>query len=82
MDWQCTKDGPKQDTQKDYGCQDICEEKERAQEGQAREMDQGVEDLNIMDVKGWGTLVKRRSAWKHIMEEVKAHPGLQYQLFD
>lgn len=30
----------------------------------------------VMGVIGWGTAVKDRSAWKPIVEETKAHPGL------
>lgn len=38
--------------------------------------DQIMEDMHVMCVKLWGSLVKRQSACRLIVEEAKAHPGL------
>jgi hypothetical protein len=33
-------------------------------------------DLRKMDVSGWTDIARNREAWRHILEEAKAHPGL------
>jgi hypothetical protein len=37
-------------------------------------------DLRKMGVSGWTDRARNREAWRHVVEEAKAHPGLQRRL--
>jgi len=34
------------------------------------------EDIQIMEIRGWGKLCKERAEWKRITEKAKTHSGL------
>lgn len=48
----------------------------RRGEPRAKGMDQAVEDMNRMGVRGFWASVKRRTASRHMVEEVKTYPRL------
>jgi len=35
-----------------------------------------IEDLRLMGIKNWKEKAKNREEWRHLVYEVKAHPGL------
>jgi hypothetical protein len=43
-------------------------------------LDDVESDLKKMEVKGWKEKMKDREQWRLVVEEAKAHPGLQRQL--
>ena len=57
-------------------CTESCTQQDEEEDQKMRWLDDVSMDLRKMGLNEWKDRARNREAWRHIVEEAKAHPGL------